>query len=200
VKKLTLFGLSALLLVAFISSSALAGPGCGAHKAAAKGDGANCQKLTQEECLKLYGITAEECKKMCADHENCGFTKISVKGMTCGGCESQVTSALAKVDGVNKVIKVDHKGSYALVCCDPAKYDGKALTSAVINTGFQAEIIPAVAKGDAPTAKAASASGKAGCSKSCAKTCASHAKSGGCASSKTADKPTEKTETKSDES
>lgn len=210
-KKLTLFGLSALLLVAFISSPALAGPGCSAHKISAdKAKGAECNYMTADKCLKLYGMTPEECKKMCADHENCGFTKISVKGMTCGGCESQVTSALSKVDGVNKVIKVDHKEGYALVCADPTKVDKKVLTAAVINTGYQAEIIPAVARTDGPVAKTLTASGKAGRSKTCgskanfgSKTCAktgvSQAKAGGCPSSKTADN-TDKTDQKSDES
>lgn len=199
-KKLTLLGLSALLLVAFISSPALAGPGCSAHKISAdKASGAQCQKMTPEECLKLYGITMEECKKMCADHENCGLTKISVKGMTCGGCESQVTSALSKVDGVNKVIKVDHKEGFALVCADPTKVDMKVLTAAVINTGYQAEIIPAVARTDGPAVKTQAVSGKAGCSKTCAKTCGTKAKAA-CAGHPTADKTTDKTDQKSDES
>lgn len=211
-KKLTLLGLSALLLVAFISSPALAGPGCSAHKISAdKASGAQCQKMSPEDCLKLYGMTPEECKKMCADHENCDLTKISVKGMTCGGCESQVTSALSKIDGVNKVIKVDHKEGYALVCADPTKVDKKVLTAAVINTGYQAEIIPAVARIDGPDAKTQTASGKAGCSMSDADKAKSGCgakkganksadMSGGCGGSKTADKPADKTETKSDES
>lgn len=206
-KKLTVLGLSALLLVAFISSSAFAGPGCSAHKISAdKASGAQCQKMTPEECLKLYGITMEECKKMCADHENHGLTKISVKGMTCGGCESQVTSALSKIDGVNKVIKVDYKEGFALVCADPTKVDKKVLTAAVINTGYQAEIIPAVATIDGPEAKTQTVSGKAGFGMSasekasCAKSCASKGKTSGCGGSKTADKPADNTETKSDES
>ena len=198
-KKLTLFGLSALLLIAFISSSALAGAGCGALKASAdKAKVVDCKVMSPEECLKLYGISPEECKKMCADHANCGFTKMSVKGMTCGSCESQVTSALSKVEGVNKVIKVDHKEGFALVCCDPAKIDNKMLTAAVINTGYQAEIIPAVAKTDSPIATPQITTGMAGCSKSCAKTCGPKAKAA-CLGHPTGDK-TEKTETKSDES
>jgi copper chaperone CopZ len=200
VKKLTLIGLSALLLVAFIGSSALAGAGCNASKAAAKTDGAGCQKMTQEECLKLYGITAEECKKMCADHENCGLTRMSVKGMTCGSCESQVTSALSKVDGVNKVIRVDHKEGYALICADPTKVDTKVLTAAVINTGYQAEIVPAVATTGSPVAAPQITTGKAGCgtSKTCAKTCSTKAKAA-CSGHKT-DGTADKTAPKSDES
>lgn len=203
-KKLTLIGLSALLLVAFIGSSALAGEGCGAAKAAAKTDGAGCQKAAQDECLKLYGLTAEECKKMCADHENCGLTKISIKGMTCGGCESQVTSALSEIEGVNTVMKVDYKEGFALVCADPAKVDTKVLTAAVINTGYQAEVVPAVAITGTEIAAPQITTGKAGCGggsasksdkSSCAKTCSDKAKEA-CGSHKTADN----TDTKSDES
>jgi hypothetical protein len=69
----------------------------------------------------------------------------------------------------------------------------------VINTGYQAEIIPAVARIDGPEAKTQTVSGKGCCAKFGAKTGASHAKSGGCPGSKTADK-TDKTDTKSDES
>lgn len=195
-KKLTLIGLSALLLVAFISSSAFAGPGCSAHKAATdKVKAAECKVMSPEECLKLCGMTPEECKKMCEGHENCSLTKMSVKGMTCGSCESQVTTVLSKVEGVNKVIKVDHKEGFALVCVDPTKTDYKAMTAAVINTGYQAQIVPAVAQSDAPAAKMQTASGTAGCSKSCAKTCGPKA-AAACPSSKI----TDKTETKSDES
>lgn len=198
-KKLTLIGLSILLLVAFISSSTFAGPGCVDHKAAAdKAKGVECKVMSPEECLKLCGFTPEECKKMCAGHENCGLTKMSVKGMTCGGCESQVTSALSKVEGVNKVIKVDHKEGYALVCADPTKVDKKVLTAAVINTGYQAEIVPVVAGTDGPEAKAQTVSSKAGCSKTCVKTCSSKARAA-CTGHPTTDK-TDKTETSSDES
>ena len=187
VKKIMVFGLSALLLVAFVSSSALAGEGCGAHKAEAKAVSASAKMhgMSPEECAKLCGMTPEQCAKMCEGHANCDFTRMSIKGMTCGGCESQISKALSSIDGVNKVIKVDHKEGFALVCFDPAKVEGKALTSAVINKGYQAEIVPAVAKTSDAPAKTEAASGKIGCSPTCAKTCASLQKTTGCPSSKT---------------
>jgi copper chaperone len=200
VKKILVFGLSALLLVAFVSSPALAGS-CGGHKttkaetAKATTASAKMHGMSPEECAKLCGMTPEECAKLCGDKKNCGFTQMSVKGMTCGGCESTIKTALASVDGVHHVIKVDHKEGIALVCCDPAKVDGKALTSAVINKGYQAEIIPAVAKTTAAEGEATKVAGKA-CKPGCAKTCPSHAKTGGCGSKK-ADET--KTTPKSDE-
>lgn len=188
VKKIMVFGLSALLLVAFVSSSALAGEGCGAHKVSAdksKATHAGCKVMSPEECAKLCGMTPEQCAKMCEGHTNCDFTRMSIKGMTCGGCETTITTALSSIEGVNKVIKVDHKEGFALVCCDPTKVDGKALTSAVINKGYQAEVIPAVAKTSDAKAKTESASGKIGCSPTCAKTCATLQKTTGCPSGKT---------------
>ncbi len=190
VKKISIIGLSALLMVAFVSSSALAGAGCGAHKAEAKAVTASAKMhgMSPEECAKLCGMTPEQCAKMCEGHANCDFTRMSIKGMTCGGCETTITTALSSIDGVNKVIKVDHKEGIALICCDPTKVEGKALTSAVINKGYQAEIIPTVAKTSEAKAKTESASGKIGCSPTCAKTCAAHQKTTGCPSGKTTTK------------
>jgi copper chaperone len=216
VKKILVFALSALLMVALVSSSALAGANCGGSKtadktaktcgakatqASAKTEGMTPEQcaakmgMTPEECAKLCGMSAEEHAKLCAGKEHCGFTQMSVKGMTCGGCESSVKSALSSVDGVHKVIKVDYKTGTALVCCDPTKVDGKALTTAVTNKGYEAEIIPAVAKTTTTDDKASKVAGK-GCAPGCAKTCAAHAKTGGCT-----DKKTDKTKTtpKSDE-
>ena len=197
-KKILVFGLSALLMVAFVSSSALAGAGCGAHKAETKAvtstakmhgmTAEECAKLcgmTPEECAKLCGMTPEECAKMCEGHANCDFTRMSIKGMTCGGCETTITTALSSIDGVNRVIKVDHKEGFALVCCDPTKVEGKSLTSAVINKGYQAEIIPSVAKTSEAKANWEPASTKIGCSPTCAKTCAALQKTTGCPSGKT---------------
>jgi len=202
VKKTLVFGLSALLMVAFVSSSALAGSACGANKiikaetTQATTATAQMAAMSPEECAKLCGMTPEECAKACAGKENCGFTQMSVKGMTCGGCESTIKSALSAIDGVHHVIKVDHKEGIALVCCDLTKVDGQALTTAVINKGYQAEIIPAVAKTSDTNAKVDAATGKA-CTPGCAKTCAAHAKIGGCTGAK-GDNDT-KTPPKSDE-
>lgn len=216
-KKVLAIALSALLVVAFVSSMAVTSSACGGDKtattsaaktsaveatqASAKTEGMTLEQcaakdhMTLEECAKLCGMTPEECAKLCGGRENCGFTQMSIKGMTCGGCESTVTTALSSVDGVYKVIKVDYKTGTALVCCDPAKVDGKALTTAVSNKGYEAEIIPAVAKTTTTDAEMKSASDKA-CDPGCAKACPAHVKAGCTGTKKTDDS---KTKQKSDE-
>jgi len=64
---------------------------------------------------------------------------LNVSGMTCGGCASEVKSALMKVDGVQEC-KVSWKDGKAEVgfCCDPAK--AGELVKAVNKTGFKASL------------------------------------------------------------
>ncbi len=64
---------------------------------------------------------------------------LNVSGMTCGGCASEVKSALMKVDGVQEC-KVSWKDGKAEVgfCCDPAKAGD--LVKAVNKTGFKASL------------------------------------------------------------
>ncbi len=71
---------------------------------------------------------------------------ISIKGMTCTGCEKSVSAALAEVPGVAEVVKVCHSSKEAVVRIDPAKAKDELLTTAVVNKGYEAKIIPAVAK------------------------------------------------------
>jgi len=64
---------------------------------------------------------------------------LNVSGMTCGGCASEVKSALMKVDGV-KECKVSWKDGKAEVgfCCDPSQ--AQSLVKAVNKTGFKATL------------------------------------------------------------
>lgn len=178
-KKLFYVGLSALLVMAFVAINVNAGPGCGAHKVSKADANANakmtCATMTAEECAKLCGMTPEECAKLCGDKENCGFTKINVQGMTCGGCESSVTTALKDVPGVIHVVKVSHTEGIALVCTDNIKCDPAGLTKAITDKGFKAQIIPAVAKTTDSEVKTTGLP--------CAPGCAT-AKNGGCAGSR----------------
>ena len=74
------------------------------------------------------------------------MVSMNITGMTCGGCESSVTAALEKMEGVVSVKKVCSESGTAIVYVDPAKMkDKNVMTSAVANKGFNAEIIPAVA-------------------------------------------------------
>lgn len=123
---------------------------CGASKATAT-------TASAEQC---HGISKEECLKIAAEFgDKCEIRKISVDGMTCGGCETGVKTALEGVDGVLKVVKVSHTDKFALVVVDPAKVKTEALTTAVTNKGFKAQMASATIATD-------------GAKKSCAKTCA----------------------------
>ena len=89
-------------------------------------------------------MTSEEHARLCKSHGKCEFTAISIKGMTCGGCEQSVSAALTEVSGVLKVVRVSYEEGVAEVCFDPNKTTGEALTTAVANTGYKAKIAPAV--------------------------------------------------------
>jgi copper chaperone CopZ len=56
-----------------------------------------------------------------------------VKGMTCGGCEAAITSALRKVEGVREV-KADHLAGRVVVEGDGMELD--ALRVAVEDAGY----------------------------------------------------------------
>jgi copper chaperone len=86
-----------------------------------------------------------DCAATCEYAGKCQFRTISIKGMTCGGCEQSVTTALTATPGVLKVVSVNYKTGTAVVCIDPTKVEDKVITTAVSNTGFEAQIIPAVA-------------------------------------------------------
>ena len=110
-------------------------------------------------------MTKEECAKLCADGSKCEVVTMSVKGMTCGGCEQSITTALEKVDGVKKVISVSHADGTAIVCIDPAKTKSADLATVVTDKGYEAHVTNAVATmSEAPAkAKVCSPENKAAC-------------------------------------
>jgi copper chaperone CopZ len=87
-------------------------------------------------------MSDEECKELCGTYE---IAKISVDGMTCGGCEGAVTAALGNVEGVVKVLMVDHKTGVAMVAVDAKTATDVNMTKAVVSKGFKAEMMPAIA-------------------------------------------------------
>jgi copper chaperone CopZ len=171
-----------IAVLAMTSGSVFAGEGCSASKdkqtkvSAVSGKACTPEELAAchtkcspeelEACAKTLGITAEECHKMMVDGKMVKQV-MSVEGMTCGGCEGTVTTALKKLDGVYHVISVSHVDKNAVVCVDPSKVKTESLIKAVSDTGYKAEIIAAVAKTDAPAA---------GDKKACSKTCSSKEK------------------------
>ncbi|UCG61218.1 MAG: cation transporter [Candidatus Zixiibacteriota bacterium] len=79
-------------------------------------------------------------------HSDCVLRLMSVKGMTCTGCEETISAELIKVEGVVEVVKVCHKSGQAMVKVDANADIDAELTKAINSKGYQAEIIPAVAK------------------------------------------------------
>ena len=65
---------------------------------------------------------------------------LSVKGMTCGGCESRVCKALDKKDGIISRT-VSHTDANAVVEYDPTKISEQEIVKAISGTGFKASIM-----------------------------------------------------------
>ena len=124
------------------------------------------------------GMTVAEVKKMCGEKGSMSMHTISIEGMTCGSCEQSVTKVIEAVPGVNKVVSISHKDASAVVCVDKGKTCLTTLTKSIVDKGYKAEIIPAVAT----TTTAVSADKKA-----CAKTC-SDAEKAACATKEAAKK------------
>jgi copper chaperone CopZ len=191
---LGLLALTALL----IPAGSFAGEGCGAAKTSgtaqtsqvmAKGQ---CTAEMANACSAKLGMTPEECQKLCAGGEYT-MVNMSIKGMTCTGCESTISACLSQLPGVVKVGKISWQEGSAFVLVDNKKVQNEVIVKAVSDKGYQAEIIPAVSvtpigtqlTGNAQVPCGAAAA--AGCAKKCSKPCGS---------STSTTKTTEKTETK----
>jgi copper chaperone len=174
-KRATLSIVTMLAFAALVSlpHAVLAGPNCSASKTGAS---ASAKSSCSAHATTADHTCSPECIEICkAMGFKCETISMSVKGMTCGGCEKGIETALLKVDGVLKVIKVSHETGEAMVCVDPTKIDRAVMTAAVVNKGYEAEIIPAVATGDTKvTAIQAGAKHACGIDPAlCAKKCAS---------------------------
>jgi len=176
-----------MAILALGCSFAFAGVDCNAKKSAAckatcsvsetgahQVDAKACSPAEKEACAAKLGISVEECEAMCKSG-SLTMINMSVKGMTCAGCEADVKTALQAVPGVMNVGEVSHKSGSATVFFDTRKGKSDAVVSAVVNKGYKAEIIPAVATtttgGDAKMAssKACSIGNKAACCAAAAK-------------------------------
>jgi copper chaperone len=159
VRKIIIIAIATMAILALVAAFAFAGSNCGASAKQASDSKATCSlsktdaKLTsaatctaaeKEACAAKLGISAEECADLCKSG-SLTMVNMSVKGMTCGGCESDVKTALQAVPGVVNVSKVCYKSGSASVYLDTRKGKSDAVVSAVTNKGYQVEIIPAVA-------------------------------------------------------
>jgi len=176
--KRTLYLTIALVaLVAFVTAPAvsLAGSSCNksdnSHQMSAKGQ---CTPGEAAACAAKLGLSLEECQKLCASGEY-SHVNMSIKGMTCTGCENTITTCLQALPGVVKVGVVSYKDGTAFVMVDPKKVKNEDLVMAISDKGYQAEVIPAVSVTPAnvqigaqhPCGVAAASA----CAKKCAKPC-----------------------------
>jgi len=191
-RKVLSISMVAALCIMLASAMAFAGPNCGASKTADKT--ASKSECTSTKATKAEMVSAEkktcsvsgktvagemncspeECaawEKMAAKHEGSEVRLMSVKGMTCGGCESSVKASLAKMDGVYEVAKVCHKGEVAVVVVDPKKVQDDALAQTVTNKGYEAQIMPAVATTSTEAGAKKASGDKPSCAKTCTKPC-----------------------------
>ncbi|MEW5796128.1 MAG: cation transporter [Candidatus Zixiibacteriota bacterium] len=174
-----LMALAALMAVPAVSfacdgekSAQTAQVGQTAHNHMASANG-QCTPGEAAACAAKMGMSVEECQKLCASGEYT-MVNMSIKGMTCGGCESSVTASLAQMPGVVKVGKVSYKEGTAFVMVDPKKVKSESLLKAVSDKGFQAEIVPAVSVTTVDSKATGNANHPCGpeAAKSCAKSCA----------------------------
>lgn len=180
-RKSILFSLALLAILSFSIVPAMAGKSCGSVEA----------KLGQADAAKFcsaHEINAKTASYDCDFKEKCETITISVKGMTCGGCENGLTTALEGTDGVIKVQKVSYKENLAVVCIDPTKTKSESLTKLIASKGYEVAIIPAVATTGVNAVQAGSSTmSKEECAKKMSKEeCAKFAgaKSGACCASK----------------
>ncbi len=102
------------------------------------------------------GTTKTAGADACCDYKGkCADLTLSIKGMTCTGCEQKIQEALKSDKGVIKVISVDYKTGKAVVCYDPEKVEKGKLAELVTKTGYEAEIIPASVTSTSTTTRGA---------------------------------------------
>ena len=95
------------------------------------------------EVINSTGYTVTESKVSDWNAENTLFQsttfntiELSVKGMTCSGCESHVNNAVAQLAGVDSV-KASYQDASTIVKYDPAKVDRDQIVEAVNKTGYK---------------------------------------------------------------
>lgn len=177
--------LTAMALVAFVSAPVFAQCAASGNKEVktAQSTAGTDTKLVNSKNINDY---AYHCTTPCESHGDykgkCALVDMSIKGMTCGGCENSIKTALEKVPGVIKVESISYQEGMARVCLDPDKANMETMTKAVVDNGYEAQIIPAVAK--TSEVEGAVKPAAAGCNMpcpakaSCASKCAGDKKTG----------------------
>lgn len=166
-KKATLIGVFLMFVMAFFATAdfSFAGDQCSAYKSNKSADGAKTTAINAtkdaKQCPagkagaccagKEVRIVSTDADKQNEANASLAVATFSVKGMTCGGCESQVSSKLAVQEGVSEVLEVDHKSAKAVIKYNPDKADPVKLAAAVSKLGYETEVIPAEQEADKNT-------------------------------------------------
>ncbi|UCC45095.1 MAG: heavy-metal-associated domain-containing protein [Candidatus Zixiibacteriota bacterium] len=160
-------GIVVVTLIALLTGGAFAGQTCGlkaksagkptAQEASAKAD--FCTATAAKHCAEKLGITYEECVKLC-ESGHLTLVNLSIDGMTCSGCEGRITGWLKESPGVIRVNSVSHKDGSGSVYFDTRKGKVADMVKAVVDHGYMAEVIPAVAT---VTETTGTKTAKAGC-------------------------------------
>lgn len=171
-----MLALVALVALVTVPAVLMAGSDCAktdkSHQMSSKGQ---CSPEHAAACAARLGLSLEECQKLCASGEY-SHVDMSIKGMTCTGCESTITTCLQALPGVVKVGLVSYKDGSAFVLIDPKKVGNEELVKAISDKGYQAEVIPAVSVTpiNAQTVGASHPCGAAAasaCARKCSKPC-----------------------------
>ncbi len=190
---LTIFALGALFVAPGVShaqcrghasaqvvkTDAKAAPGC-------KPDcSQTCTAAERAACAASLGLSPEECQKYCHS-DKYTMVRMSIEGMRGDDCEKALSSCLSGVCGVVKVGKIDRESKTAVIFVENGQFDEGALVKTVADKGYQARVIPAVARGEAsPPAETAKAT--SGCSEEVRAACAAAGKK--CPGTKKTDGP-----------
>ncbi len=95
------------------------------------------------------GYTTEEIK---SEADTAAEVVLDVKGMTCGGCENKVKTALMNCEGV-KDCEVNWKEGKAMVKVSKGSVNTAEMIKAVEGTGFSAESLGEIQYGAEPETK-----------------------------------------------
>ena len=181
-RKIFVMTLTALALVAFVSAPVFAQCAASGNKGVKSAQNAAAVDAKLVSSKNINDFTYK-CNVPCEGHEGyegkCALVDMSIKGMTCGGCENTIKTALEKIPGVLKVQSISHKEGMAKVCLDPDKANMETMTKAVVDNGYEAQIIPAVAKTGDVKGEVKAASAKAGCNMPCPSKASCASKCGG---------------------
>jgi len=167
-RKILALGLMAVVLIAFVSAPAFAQCGGSSTKDIKT---TSAIKTTDAKLVSVTNLAdcAVKCEEPCKGYTGpCSMVNMSIKGMTCGGCETSIKTALEKVSGVVMVKSISYQDGTAQVCVNPEEAKLESMTKAVSSSGYEVEVIPAVAKTtDKGEVKAATNKAAAGCTLPC---------------------------------